>query len=97
MDTILSPGFSSSQSVGTGLWDLGAYAGTLAFFRQPGPAQKVAYFGATTIIDGLYPVFQNPQNTNATFLVTAGFDPVVVAALQVILRSTGQIWPVGFS
>lgn len=36
-------------------------------------------------------------NTSGITLIIAGIDPVIEFLLTVRLRTTGQIWPIGFS
>lgn len=47
-------------------------------------------------ISGLNPVYSDVLRSSITY-VTAGFDPVIVSQLTVVLRDTGQIWPAGYS
>jgi len=87
---------TTAQNISGGLWS-GTSAGTLTVNRQLGPQQKVAPFGSTTIVAGLNPFYADPVNTSGIAYVTAGFDPSIVYQLSVRLRSTGQIWPCGYS
>jgi hypothetical protein len=86
-----------AQSVSGALWNNGSIAGSIVLLRELGPQSLVAPAGFTTQISGVNPVTPSIGNAGGINFVTAGFDPVVVATLQVALRSTGQIWPVGFS
>ena len=88
---------TTAQSISGALWDSGSFAGSIVALRDLGPQTRVAPAGFTTHVSGVSPAAPNIANTGGINFVTAGFDPVVVATLQVVLRSTGQIWPVGFS
>jgi hypothetical protein len=87
---------TTAQSINGAPWSSGTYAGDLTVNRQLGPQQTVAPMGATVIAAGLNLSLGNPTNTTGVPNITAGFDPSVVAALSVKLRTTGQIWPCGF-
>jgi hypothetical protein len=88
---------TTAQSISGALWNSGSIAGSIILLRELGPQSRVAPAGFTTQITGVNPVTPSIGNAGGINFVTAGFDPVVVATLQVVLRSTGQIWPVGFS
>ena len=92
---------TTAQSISNGLWDSGTYAGTLTATRQLAPQEEVSGWGATDIINAGTLAYADPTTPNPTFLVTAGIDPVLQVYFQnlyeVKLRTTGQIWPVGFS
>jgi hypothetical protein len=88
---------TTAQSISGALWGSGSFAGSLIALRDLGPQSRVAPAGFTTQITGVNPVTPSIGNAGGINFVTAGFDPVVVATLQVVLSSTGQIWPVGFS
>jgi hypothetical protein len=88
---------TTAQSLSGAFWDSGSFAGSIVALRELGPQLKVSPAGFTIQISGVNPVLPNIGNAGGINFVSPGFDPVVVSALQVVLRSTGQIWPVGFS
>jgi hypothetical protein len=88
---------TTAQSLSGALEGSGSIAGSIVTLRELGPQSRVAPAGFTIQITGVNPMTPSIGNAGGINFVTAGFDPVVVAALQVVLRSTGQIWPVGFS
>ena len=88
---------ATAQSVSGGPWGSGAAAGAITALGQLGPQQKVAPFGSTVIVTGINLSYANPINTSGISDVTAGFDPSIVSQLSVKLRSTGQVWPCGYS
>ena len=87
---------TTAQSIDGAPWSSGTYAGDLTVNRQLGPQQTVSPSGATAIAAGLNLSFGDPTNTTGVPNITAGFDPSVVAALSVKLRTIGQIWPCGY-
>lgn len=87
---------TTAQSIDNPLWS-GAFAGTLTVNRELGPQQRVSPIGATAITVGINLSIANPSNTTGAPNITAGFDPSVIFALSVKLRTTGQIWPCGYS
>lgn len=88
---------TTAQSISGALWNLGSYAGTLTVNRDLAPQQTVSPSGSTTSVNGVNPSSLNVATAGGISYVTAGFDPIAVYSLQVLLRSTGQIWPVGYS
>lgn len=89
---------TTAQGISGAPWEGGDIAGTLTvFLGNSSPQTTVAPAGFTTTISGVNPVTPNIGTVGGINYTTAGFDPVIVAALQVVLRSTGQIWPVGYS
>jgi hypothetical protein len=88
---------TTAQSLSGALWGSGSFAGPIVTLRGLGPQSKVSPSGFTTQISGVNPISPTIGNAGGINFVSPGFDPVVVSALQVVLRSTGQIWPVGFS
>lgn len=87
---------TTSQSV-AGHYSAIAAAGSIAALGQTGPQSKVSPSGSTVIISGVSPSTPSLGTTIGIATVTAGFDPAIVAALTVKLKTTGQVWPVGFS
>ena len=87
---------TTAQSVSGGPWSGGSGA-ALTSNRQLAPQQKVAPTGSTNIAAGINPSYADPVNTGGITDVTAGFDPSIVYQLSVVLRSTGQILPCGYS
>jgi hypothetical protein len=86
---------TTAQSISGSVWN-GSYAGTLTVLAGLGPPSNVSPTGFTAIISGVNPETPNIGTVGGINYVTAGFDPVIVSALQVVLKNTGQIWPVGF-
>ena len=87
---------TTAQSISNGPWS-GDFAGTLTANRQLAPQQRVAPIGSTGITTGINQSYADPVNTSGIANVTAGFDPSIVYQLSVNLRSTGQVWPCGYS
>jgi hypothetical protein len=88
---------TTAQSVTGGQWNLGNFAGEINALRNLAPQQKVAPFGSTAIINGVNTSYANLVNTVGVAYTTAGFDPSIIFQLSTKLRTTGQIWPCGFS
>jgi hypothetical protein len=88
---------TTAQSLSGALDGSGSIAGSIVTLRELGPQSKVAPAGFTIQISSVNPASPIIGNAGGINFVSPGFDPVVVSALQVVLRSTGQIWPVGFS
>lgn len=87
---------TTAQNISGGPWS-GAFAGTLTVNRQLAPQQRVAPIGSTGIAAGINQSYADPVSTGGINYVTAGFDPSIVYQLSVRLRSTGQVWPCGYS
>ena len=86
---------TTAQSVSGAQWG-GGTGGFIVALRQTGPQQTVAPAGMTAIANGLNQSYAISASVSGITSVSAGFDPSVVFALQVKLRTTGQIWPCGF-
>jgi hypothetical protein len=84
-------------SILDGQWSLGEYSGTITVLRRLSPQQKIAPIGSTTTISGVDNYFVDFVNTTGIKNTTAGFDPSIIFQLSTKLRTTGQIWPCGFS
>jgi hypothetical protein len=87
---------TTAQSVSSAQWG-GGTAGSIVALRQTGPQQTVSPAGMTAVVGGLNRPYAISASTSGVIAVTAGFDPSIVFALTVKLRTTGQIWPVGYS
>ena len=86
---------TTAQSIDNPQWS-GNFAGSITVNRELGPQQTVSPIGATAIAVGVNLSIANPTNTTGAPNITAGFDPSVIFALSVKLRTTGQIWPCGY-
>ena len=86
---------TTAQSISAAQWG-GGVAGSIVALRQTGPQQTVSPAGMTAIAGGLNQTYAISASTSGVIAVTAGFDPSVVAALSVKLRTIGQIWPCGY-
>ena len=89
---------TTAQSISGGPWTgSGGVAGTIVALRDLGPPSTVSPAGFTVSISGVNPVTPTMGTPGGIASVSVGFDPVAVAALQVVLPSTGWIWPVGIN
>lgn len=71
--------------------------GPVQYFRESGGVPWLhSPVGFTGQLGGLNQVYSEAFRPSIQY-VTAGFDPVIVAQLTVVLRDTGQIWPAGYS
>ena len=71
--------------------------GPVQYFRESGGIPWLhSPVGFTGQLGGLNQVYSDVFRPSIQY-VTAGFDPVVVAQLTVVLRDTGQIWPAGYN
>ena len=88
---------TTAQSISGGPWSSGGVAGTIVAIREPGPQSTVSPAGFTVLIGGVNPTTPTVGTPGGITTVSVGFDPLVVAALQVVLPSSGWIWPVTIS
>ena len=89
---------TTAQSISGGPWTgSGGVGGTIAAHRDLGPQSTVSPAGFNGSIIGVNPVTPTMGTPGGIASVSVGFDPVVVAVLQVVLPSSGWIWPVGIN
>ena len=89
---------TTAQSISGGPWtSSGGVGGTIVALQGLGPPSAVSPAGFTVSIGGINPTTPTIGTPGGIAFVSVGFDPVVVAALQVVLPSTGWIWPLTIS
>jgi hypothetical protein len=89
---------TTAQSISGGPWTgSGGSGGAIVAIKDLGPPSTVSPPGFTASISGTNPTTPAIGSPGGIASVSTGFDPVVVAGLQVVLPSTGWIWPVPIS
>jgi hypothetical protein len=99
---------TTAKSVSGSQWSSGATAGKLTVSRSLGPASKTSPTGFSGFLSSINPSAPALGTVSGVSYITAGIDPVIIyqilAAIAagaltspITLRTSGQIWPVGFN
>ena len=86
---------TTAQNLSGGPWDGSGVGGSITTLGNSSPPSAVSPSGFSDSISGVNPTTSTIGAPEGIVTVATGFDPVAVAALQVMLPSTGWIWPNG--
>ena len=88
---------TTAQNLSGGAWDGSGAGGSVATAGNSAPPSAASPAGFIASISGTNPTTSTIGAPGGIVTTATGFDPVAVAALQVVLPSTGWIWPVGIN
>lgn len=86
---------TTAQSISGAYSGSGNIAGSIVALKPSGIQFNVRPMGATTIISGINQTYAYPVSTTGIVSIKPGIDPAIIFALEVVLPSSGWIWPVG--